>query len=900
MPIKRNLILLLCVLAFAARLAAQQAPRLRNFQPQDYEAQNQNWSLIQSPEGWLFAGNNSGLLTFDGARWQLYELPEKQAVRAIATGRNGEIFCGGFAEFGFWAKDASGRLSYTSLSAQLGAAQASKEEIWHILVLPDFVLFQSFSTIYKYNYQKISVLKPPGAIMFAQWVNGKVVLPVIGKGLYELSADNTFHALPGTEVLSDKIVQFIVPGGRDEMWAGTSNDGIFEIFDGKCRPWSNPQNEILRKKQLNKAVALKNGGWALGTILDGVYILDSVAHLSCHLHRENGLQNNTVLAMLEDRDGNLWLGLDRGIDCAVLRSPLSFFIDQTGKVGTVYTAAASQGLLYLGTNQGVFCAPYPSEVSVPFSLIEGTQGQVWQLKVFDNQLICGHNSGTFVIRGRVAERISEVTGGWCALEAPGMSGVLLQSTYTGLVLYRKTPGGSWAQSDRVTGFDEPLREIAFDAAGNLWGVHPNKGLYRLRLSEDLKKVQAYKYYTRDDGLQADLQLGLSSMPDHQLIVNAKPLAMRISEEGTDTRFEPLAMRKWLPGAGNEYFAIDSSGLKYYPEKGNPVKIPLNLVPNYENVEPLSTGDYLFCLENGFALLGRRTLGSLQNRSAPAVVIKQVRDASGLSYWPLADLRIPFHSNSLEFQFAQPFYEHPVRFSWWLEGFSKTWSAWSYTVEKEFTNLPPGAYTFRVRSEAGGEEAALHFHILPPWYRSVWAFLVYTLFFGIVFWLLEIYNQRRLERQRLRLESEKEKEILLLEVENKNRELSNAAFNLIRKNEALQHLKDNLLESKSEPKSLNRIIRDIDAHLEGDHDWEIFEESFNRVHDDFFKRLMQHYPDLTPGDLRLAAYLKMNLSSKEIAPLLNISVRGVENKRYRLRKKLGLPEEANLTEFIMAF
>jgi DNA-binding CsgD family transcriptional regulator len=151
-----------------------------------------------------------------------------------------------------------------------------------------------------------------------------------------------------------------------------------------------------------------------------------------------------------------------------------------------------------------------------------------------------------------------------------------------------------------------------------------------------------------------------------------------------------------------------------------------------------------------------------------------------------------------------------------------------------------------------------------------------------------------------MEAEKEREILLLEVENKNRELSNAAFNLIRKNEALQSLKDNLLDTKNEPRAFSKLVREIDAHLEGDHDWEIFEASFNRVHDEFFKRLMQDYPELTPGDLRLAAYLKMNLSSKEIAPLLNISIRGIENKRYRLRKKLGLPEEANLTEFIMAF
>jgi DNA-binding CsgD family transcriptional regulator len=309
----------------------------------------------------------------------------------------------------------------------------------------------------------------------------------------------------------------------------------------------------------------------------------------------------------------------------------------------------------------------------------------------------------------------------------------------------------------------------------------------------------------------------------------------------------------------------------------------------------------FCLENGFALLNKDSAAAKTSpRALPPTVVRMIKTTDNQSFVPGEDLSFAFGHNSLEFQFAQPFFEHPVRFSWFLEGFSKSWSPWAFLSEKEFTNLPSGRYTFRVRSEAGGAEAVVGFRIEPPWYRSGWAFGGYALLFLGLMWLLEVYNRRRLERQRQRLETEKEREILVLEVENKSRELSNAAFNLIRKNEALQSLKDNLLDSKNEPRSLSKIVREIDAHLEGDHDWEIFEESFNRVHDDFFKRLMQVYPDLTPGDLRLAAYLKMNLSSKEIAPLLNISIRGIENKRYRLRKKLGLSEEANLTEFIMAF
>lgn len=896
-----------CLLAISAW--AQHTPRLRNFQPADYDAQNQNWSLAQSPEGWIYAGNNGTLLEFDGSGWRHFALPEKQAVRAVAIGRSGEVFCGGFAEFGYWAKDATGQLNYTSLSTQLGEGQIGKEEIWHILVLPEYVLFQSFSTLYKYDYQKVVPIKPPNAIMFAQWVNGQVVLPVIERGLYELLPDNTFRELAGSAVLKDKIVQFMVSNGTGGIWAGTSSDGIFELQSGQCKPWNNPLNAVFTKKQLNKAVTLREGGWAFGTILDGTYILYSSGLLRSHLQRESGLQNNTVLALLEDRDGNLWIGLDRGIDFAALRSPLTFFTDQTGKIGTVYTAAVYKDHLYIGTNQGVFRAPYPSPYDPPpFSLVEGSQGQVWQLQVFEGQLICGHNSGTFLVEGNAVRRISDITGGWCTVRVPGYPDKLLQATYTGLVLFEKGNGNSWVFAGRVGGFSEPLKKIVFDTAGNIWGTHPNKGLFRLRLSDDLLQVREFKTFTRNDGLVTDFQLSLSVLPDSNsaaVVVNTFPSALLLKSNSGHTTFEPilkpLEARKWLPGRDGERFALDGSGLWLLSTHGRLQKMPLALVPSFENVEMLSSGEYLFCLENGFALLDQRspTPGSDQQR-LPATVISRIKTADNQSFLPAAGLSLPYRNNSLSFHFAQPFYEHPVRFSWFLEGFSESWSPWAYLSEKEFTSLPSGQYSFKVKSEIGGEEAVIVFRIEPPWYRSALAFAIYALIILGLIWLLEAFNRRRLERQRDRLETEKEREILVLEVENKSRELSNAAFNLIRKNEALQSLKDNLLDSKNEPRALSKIVREIDSHLEGDHDWEIFEESFNRVHDDFFKRLMQTFPDLTPGDLRLAAYLKMNLSSKEIAPLLNISVRGIENKRYRLRKKIGLPEEANLTEFIMAF
>lgn len=905
----------------------QEVPRIRNFTPTEYGAQNQNWALAQQgKEGWVYAANNGGLLEFDGARWQQHTLPEGQTVRAVAVGPNGAVYCGGFAEFGYWHPDTDGRLVYTSLSQQVRDDRLEREEIWNIVATEGAVFFQSFSTIYKFDFQKIVTLRPPNSIMFAREVEGRILLPVIGQGVYELLEDNTFRILPGSEELSSEIIQFLVPDGRGGVWAGTTDHGIFELQAGQCSPWSHPLNTDFRRYQLNKAVALRDGGWAIGTILNGVYILDTEEQLRYLLRRENGLQNNTVLALEEDRDGNLWLGLDRGIDFVALHTPLTFFTDQTGKIGTAYAAAEHEGRLYLGTNQGVFSSVLGGFSTAGraadthnFQLVEGTQGQVWDLQVMGGQLLCGHNSGTFLIRQSSAQKISGVTGGWRVVSVPTHPELLLQSTYTGLVVFDLSNTGQWRFGWRVQGFDQSLRKIVWDSQGNLWGTHAQKGLYRLRLSDDLRRVTEWRVFGRSDGLPTDYHLDLEGQ-NGSVVVNARPTSYSVQMIDGEVRFESndslQYARKWMRGHGGTYFLLDSNGL--WARQGvQSYPIQLSLVPEFERVVPLPDSTYLFCLENGYARLDSRLIFAANKPHAQRhqVVLRSIETIDGQFFIPQDGLVFPYRQNSLHFRFTLPMFEHAPRFSWRLEGFSEQWSAWQIAPEREFASLPPGTYTFRVRAEGVEGEAAVQFRIDPPWYASPWALAAYGLLLVAAFWAVELFNRHRLLHQRERLEAENarelarqraeaEREKLLLEVENQSRELSNAAFNLIRKNEAMLSLKDELLATKldahTEPRVLQRIARHIDQHLESDHDWALFEESFNRVHDDFFKRLMQQFPELTPGDLRLAAYLKMNLSSKEIAPLLNISVRGVENKRYRLRKKLGLPEEANLAEFILGF
>ncbi|MEM6864106.1 MAG: LuxR C-terminal-related transcriptional regulator, partial [Bacteroidota bacterium] len=149
----------------------------------------------------------------------------------------------------------------------------------------------------------------------------------------------------------------------------------------------------------------------------------------------------------------------------------------------------------------------------------------------------------------------------------------------------------------------------------------------------------------------------------------------------------------------------------------------------------------------------------------------------------------------------------------------------------------------------------------------------------------------------------EKEELAKKVKLKQNELASTALNIARKNEMILELKNMMVLDQDKFPSSHRyrtFIKKLNNSIKDTEDWKRFEVSFKELHEDFFERLLIEYPELTPKDLKLCAYLKMNLSTKEIAPLMGITIRGVEIHRYRLRKKLGLESTKNLSNFLITF
>jgi len=938
-------------------------PYVQNFNKSIYQSGNQNWAIAKDKKGIMYFGNAQGLLTYDGRYWQQHLMPNRQIVRAVAAGENDKIYTGSFGEFGYWSsKDR--KLSYTSLTSLLPKKSPVSDEVWKIYAdesktgaAEKRIIFQTFSALYIYQKNQIKVVKAPGTFLFLQKVNGHFYIEVLGKGIFELLG-NTLVPLKNTGKLIPANILSILPYKNGNLLIGTSKDGLF-LYNGTAYvPFNTPANGFLRQFQLNNGACIGGKYYAFGTILNGLIVIDEGGNVIQQINKFAGLQNNTVLSLYTDDGQNLWAGLDNGIDRVDLNSPLYFYLDKAGQFGTVYSSLIYQNKIYLGTNQGLFYSPWsPANKfnTFDFKLIPNSQGQVWDLTVIDGQLISGQNEGTFKVTGDQLEKISPVSGGWTIKKLKSNPDYLIQGTYTGLVLFHKDNNGQWRYHNKIAGFGEPSRYVEQDARGDIWVSHAYKGLYKLTLSADFKRVVKTWYYDESNGLPGNYNINIFMMENKLIFSSDK--GFMLYDEISD-RFSPYQeLNKALGGfaASNK---IISAGLKKYWfinhgktalvdfQEAGKLRIDSNrfslldgrMVQYYENISQISTNMYLVSVDDGFVIYDATEDRSAKTKiKLPSVLIRHVEDVTD-TYHTIsengnsgAEITIPFSRNNIRISYALPYYRQAnIKFQYYLEGYSKQWSEWSSSSQKDFTNLSSGSYKFLVRAKINDETVSttsvFEFTVLPPFYASNWALLFYIIVIMFALWRGKIIYEQKLQKDRNKIlaKVQEEKEIFLkkeaeatekqilkiqteklhAELNSKTRELANSAMSLVYKNELLQNLSHEMTKLKDDKGKkladdhLRKIQKVIDEGMNDERDWNVFETSFNEAHGSFFKKLKASHPDLVPNDLKLCAYLHMNMSSKEMASLLNISLRGVEIRRYRLRKKLNIPHDKNLAEFFM--
>lgn len=921
----KTLLVFICILA-SPFANAQFTPYFENYSLSKYNASNQNWGISKGDDGKIYVANNNGLLIYNGLNWKIKSLPNKTTIRSVLAVKD-KIYTGSYEEFGYWTYNDKGQIIYHSLSHLLNKTKSTSEEFWQILDYNDKIVFRSFQNIYVYENDKITKINLPSTVISCSIVNNTLYVSTLNKGVFILN--NQLKLTPFIQddiIAGDRIIS--ISNYKNQLLLTTDLKGCFIIKNKKLEPLNLPINETLKKYQLNRFGQLDNGYLVFGTIKNGLYITNHNGEVVYNINKENGLANNTVLSILIEKNENIWLCLDNGLSKINLKNNISYYNDVTGKLGAVYDVINFNNTIYIGSNTGLYYLDQDHNLK----FIEGTQGQVWDLKIIDDQLFCGHNNGTYLVTKDKIELISNFTGGWTLKKIPDTD-IYTQGTYGGLVKFKKE-NNKW-QVNHLGKTTNPIRFLEFENKQQAWAANAYKGLSKVVFNtnhDSITKVVDYNH----KGLETDYNVRVYKLKN----------TICFKTNNGWKKYEPL-LDSIVPypflnekiGKNSDVISEASTNSIFFKNNNGIIKLDEDnsvreiltrnyydnrIILGYENVSKLNDSTYTLNLNDGFLMFNPNHSFSAQSPKTPAIEQIKVND----TYVSLENKVIDIPNNgNINITISSPgSTSHSFEYS--LTTDPNKWEK----VDNEnlvLSNLKNGDFgvLFRTTNKSGqtSDVKSLKLHVLPPWYKSSLGFILYfiaALILTAIFYFLhkrKMYKeQRRLEielkkeQQHLLREKNIENERKLVEIKNealeseiqlKSKQLANTAIALVKKNEALLEIKKDLQinEGQFSNKLINRRIqKKIDQTIGNKDQWEIFEYNFNQVHKKFFNQLKDKHPKLSPKDLKLSAYIKMNLTTKEIAPLMNISTRGVETHRYRLKRKLKLDKEDSLTEYLHSF
>ena len=915
---------------FSLSIYTQSFPPIQSYTPQEYSAANQNWKISETSKNEILFANSEALLLFNGTSWNKYSSPNGSIVRSVKN-IDDKIYIGSHSDFGFFQKSNNGVLVYTSLVEKLNLIIEEDEEFWNILLLDNWIIFQSISRLIfiDKNNNDVKYLKLKGIINNSFSIDKQIYI-ALNTGLFKLVNGQSELVIDSNQLPSQIVNIFNSENG---LLILTSKHGFYlEKSPGVLIRVNSSLDSLNDGFSIFSAIQLQDSSYALGSVGQGLFLLDSDLKSLKKIDKSRGLANNTVLSLYEDTKNNIWLGLDNGITVINNDSPFSIYSDSDGVLGTIYATKLFNKILYVGTNQGLFFKKYNTDE--PFRLIKETSGQVWSLIEIDNTLFCGHNNGTFIVSNGSVKKISNTNGSWTFRKISDDSSDVLEGSYYGLKILSKV-NEQWIVKNNITGFDISSRFFEISNNGKIIVSHGYKGVYKLSVNSDFTNIIDYEldsialkggntslakfdnniYYNYDKGMLKYNSLSNDFSKDTLLSnLSSKDLLYGIIRNDFDGKL-------WLFSENNIHYVYKDlvSGNKKVSSIVSTNQLRRTV---FENISKIDESNYVIGTNNGYITLDLDKYKLLP----PKVNISKI-ESYELNQNPISvnnEEFIQFESsfNNLRFHTNVSNYQkfQPITFEYLLEGYLPEWVSVKESPFIEFNNLKPGDYEFKVRARVGdfysSNVDSISFSVESPWYFSNFMIANYFLVFAIVFFLFnrsyeKYYREKeqkiiRTNQNKLELiEIEKKQALMAVEniklqndIESKNRELAVSTMSMIKKNQFLSKIKSDLKKSESGDKIFS-VIKMIDRNLNNKDDWKFFEEAFNNADKDFLKKVKSTHPSLTNNDLRLCAYLRLNLSSKDIAPLLNISLSSVEIKRYRLRKKMQLTHNEGLTDHLLS-
>lgn len=939
-----------------------------NYSSKDiHQSALKNHSITQGKDGLMYFANEYGLMEFTGTSWNILLQPENRSIisELLSSTYNSKIYIGSHGEIGYANKNKHEQTFYKSLNEKLSPECPDFGLILGVFELDDLIYFVSANSLMMYNPkdEKIQCFKLDEEIKHVTVIHNNLYIVDLNDKVSKFIRrrfETVFNPLPEEDIVISKLFPYQKNGllmiTEGNQFLIHQNEKVFELVTDIEPNTSN----------INSGVLLANNIYCFGTANSGIFFMNEKGKVLQKMGRENKLLSNSVIDLFTDNAGNLWITLEGSISYIEINSPFYTLSEDDGVYGATYDAAILKDTLYLATSSGVYAGEWPLKEEETFKVIKGTEGQIWDLTVYDDVLFIGGHPGAFTLKDKQLNQLSDFPGGWNFIMPPDRKDIILQGSHSGILVHQKI-NGNWVFKNKIEGFDEIAREIRFERNNEIWVSHGYKGIYKFRLDENYEKIIQESLYDQNHGFPSNLFISILQIEDEVLFgtqlgvyqydeVNDK---MELNSTFTEIIGNEQLVRKLFPIANDKVVFIqgydrdDDIGVIDFNTNGTPkaTRNPLQwlkgkLMPAFENIIKFDENTIGFTSKDGLIIYQEDV--ELDYQKEFKTILKNVSVKDSVLYGNVKDFfksirrdsilepTLPFEMNKLTFKFLSPFFEYAesVQYQTYLEGLDEDWSDWAYENKKEYNFLPEGEYTFRVKSkniyDKISDETSYKFVIDPPWYRSIAMYVFYVLLTLIFIYILvafknrqkrkvmeklKLAHKREIEIQKIRFEEKrlkernkkivKDNEQLKVNLDNRNKELASSAMQMVQLDNELMQLKKSLSDVYDQTdgqvrKELKTAIKSLDDQIKGDNNWKHFETHFNQIHDNSLDRLREFYPNLNHRELRLCAYLKLNLSSKEIAPLMGISYRGVESLRFRVRKKMNLDTSVNLTDYIIRF
>lgn len=922
-----------------------------NFSAAEYKGGTQNWDIQQDKRGLMYFANNEGLLSYNGQNWKLYSIPSKTVVHSVEVEEDGRIYIGAQNDMGYFQPDNRGVLIYTSLKALLPLKEGMFSDVWSIIPFQGKLFFRTTGKLFEFNKSSfITYTSTPGWLYLGSCQQRLFAQEKVNQLMeYDHQRWKLVCTLPGKA-----LVTAILPYDKDRMLVATLKDGMFLLHGNHLEKLITSIDLKLSLVRINTVKVISEDLYAIGSAFGGCFILDHTGKLIQNFSSSQTLQKNNVRSLYSDQHKNIWLGLDDGISFIAYDSQIKQIYPDPDKQSSTYAVRVFNKALFVGTSDAVFKIDLSNTIK-DLSLTNGlfhevpsTKGQVWNLNEVNSHLLLGNEDGTYAIDAPPSRQIIQYPGTWIykAFPSEKESADILAGTYLGLhlITYKNNV---FTDKGKLNGPDESLRFLTIEGHHNLvWSSNPYRGVYKIVLSPDHKAVLRTLLYTEKDGLPSTLHNYVFTLRGRNIVSTEKGIYefdFKKDRFYRSPQFWPLFKEQEIQylnedRKGNIWFISnkkvgvidftrrrgdDNFTTVYFPE------LTTKVLAGFENIYPLDNQNIFIGANRGvFHLNYEKYLNSIHPPDILLAQVKIIGDKDSLLFGgypvPLSGIvKLAHINNSLHFDYSSTLFEqrNNVEFSYQLMGFDRKWSGWSAKSEKEFTNLNSGTYTFMVKSRTnlGNESAPLSysFEIEPAWYQSGWAYAGYFLLLGTA--VFSIFKRQQLRHKKIELQliylhqlelDQQDKKIVSLkndqleaDVSFKNKELATTTMHLMQRGKLMSRIRDGLTfikesDEKNRDHELAKLLKLIHESERNDSDWDHFAIHFDQIHTDFLATLKSKFPGLSPTDLKICAYLKMNLVSKEIAQLMNVTIGAVEVSRYRLRKKLNLPPNVNLFDYLI--